>query len=164
MIKCLIKGGFSFGRKLYPESVRKFCLRQQYYSPAAYISLRQFFNNNLPTRRTLQMWYGSLDVSPGICKSALSILYERAKQYKEENGHQLCITVINDEMSIRKQICWNAESRSFIGFSTITNASERHNDQNPPKLEVAKDALVFMQRWKCLGHRCPATGLCYKLA
>lgn len=141
---CLIKGGFSFGHKLYPENVRKFCLRQQYYSSAAYFSLREFFNNNLPSRRTLQMWYGSLDVSPGICESALSILHERAKLYQEENGHQLCLTVIDDEMSIRKEICWNTESRSFMGFCTITNASEQCIDQNTPKLKVAKDALVFM--------------------
>lgn len=144
MIVCLIKGGFKTGSKLYPESVRKFSLRQQYYSSAAYFSLREFFNNNLPSRRTLQMWYSNLNVSPGICESALSILSEKAKLYQEENDHQLCLAVINDEMSIRKEICWNAESRTFMGFCTITNASEQFTDQNPSQLKVAKDALVFM--------------------
>lgn len=141
MIKCLVEGGYNVGGKLYPESVRKFSLRQQYYSSAAYFSLRQFFNNNLPSKRTLQMWYGSLHVSPGICKSALNILREKAELYSKENGHQICLTLMDDEMSIRKEICWNTEERSFTGFSTITNASRQGNDE---QLKVAKDALVFM--------------------
>lgn len=138
---CLIEGGFSTGRKLYPESVRKFSLRQQYYSSAAYHSLREFFNNNLPSRRTLQMWYGSLNVAPGICKSALNILREKSEQYQKEHGHQICISVMDDEMAVKKQICYSTEDKTFIGFSTITNASAQGIDQ---PLKVAKDALVFM--------------------
>lgn len=141
MVLCLVNGGFSSGGKLYPESVRRFSLRQQYYSSAAYHSLRQFFSNNLPSKRTLQLWYGSLQVSPGICDSALSILRERAESYMKENGHQLNLALMHDEMSIRKEICWDSGKRSFIGFSTITNSSG-HGTNEP--LKVAKDALVYM--------------------
>lgn len=140
----MVKNEFRFGGRQYPEGIRKFSLMLHYYGAAGYNSLRTFFNGNLPGKRTLQMWYGHLNVSPGICECALSILRERAESYQKEKGHQLIVSVIWDEMSIRKEICWNAESQSFIGFSTITNASEQGDDQNPPKLKVAKEALVFM--------------------
>lgn len=139
----MVTGEFRNGGKLYPENVRKFCLRQQYYSTAAYNSLREFFNNNLPAKRTLQSWYGSLHVSPGICESALNILREKAELHLKEKGYPLHLSIIEDEMSIRKEICWNTESHGFVGFSTITNASEQ-DEENPPPLKAAKDALVFM--------------------
>lgn len=87
------------------------------------------------------MWYGSLNVSPGICNSALDILKERAESYQKQNCHPIYLTLMDDEISIRKQICWDTVSHSFIGFSTITNASEQGTDQ---ELKVSKDALVFM--------------------
>lgn len=139
----MVKGEYRAGGKLYPESVRKFCLRQQYYSTAAYNSLREFFNNNLPAKRTLQSWYGSLRVSPGICESALNILREKAELHQKENTYPLHLSIMSDEMSIRKEICWSTESHSFVGFSTITNASQQ-DEENPPPLKAAKDALVFM--------------------
>lgn len=42
---------------------------QQYYSTAAYRSLRLYFNKNLPDIRTLQMWYNTVDGSPGTHSS-----------------------------------------------------------------------------------------------
>lgn len=128
----------------YSENVRKFCMKQQYYSTAAYKSLRLFFNNNLPARRTLQMWYSVVDGSPGICKSALEILREKAESYLAENGHRLHLTLIWDEMSIRKHLCWSAEEQSFIGFSTVINSSENHSNEDSTQLKLAKDALVFL--------------------
>lgn len=49
-------------------------------------------------------------------------------------------------MAIRKQICWSNETQSFSGFSSITNSSKHSEDEGEdiPKLQVAKDALVFM--------------------
>lgn len=64
MVECLIHGIGNHNK--YLENVRKFSMRQQYYSTAAYKSLRLFFNNNLPAIRTLQLWYTSVDGSPGI--------------------------------------------------------------------------------------------------
>lgn len=125
--------------------MRQFCLKQQYYSLAAYKSLRSFFNNNLPAHRTLQLWYTSIDGSPGISESALDVLREKAASYLKLNCYPLHVCLMSDEMSIRKQICWSNELKSFIGFSTITNSSQQGNDeQNTSQLKVAKDALVFM--------------------
>lgn len=130
----------------YSENVRIFSLNQQYYSTAAYKALRIFFNKNLPAIRTLQMWYTSIDESPGICKSALEILHERADLYRSKNNHQLHVCLISDETSIRKHLCYCNETQSFLGFSTVINLSahtgnKKDKDSN---LKLAKDALVFL--------------------
>lgn len=146
MINCLINGQKQ-GKK-YPEKVRQFCLRQYYYSPAAYQSLRTYFNKNLPSKRTIKMWYSSVDGSPGINVAALNIIREKAEAYEAENHHKLHLTLISDEMSIKKQISWNIETQTFTGFSSITNSSQHPDDEDTdqeiPKLKVAKDALVFL--------------------
>lgn len=111
---------------------------------AAYNSLRLYFNNNLPARRTLQMWYSSVDGTPGISNSALDILREKAESYKIENHHQLHLTLIWDEMSIRKQLCWCTEKQSFIGYSTVNSSSRISADEDPSLPKLAKDALVFL--------------------
>lgn len=94
------------------------------------------------------MWYTSIDGSPGICTPALKILREKAEAYEAENHHKIHITLISDEKAIRKQICWSMETQSFTGFSTVTNSSQHpgdhDTDQDPPKLKLAKDALVFL--------------------
>lgn len=140
MINCLISG---FRGKQYPENIRRFCLRQCYHSPAAYQSLRLFFKKNLPSKRTLQMWYTSIDGEPGISSSALEIIREKAKSYQAEKNHALHVALISDEMAIKKQICYSTEKQSFVGFSSITNSSVHFGDQENV-LNIAKDALVFL--------------------
>lgn len=142
MVNCLVHGIPKY--QPYPESVRKFSIAQQFYSTAAYLGLRRFFSNNLPSRRTLQMWYGSVDGTPGVCESALEILREKAISYLEENGHRLHICMVWDEMAIKKELCWCAESQSFIGFSTVINSSGNGVNEDPTQKKLANEALVFM--------------------
>lgn len=142
MIECLIFGN-KYGK--YTENVRSFCLKRHFHSNAAYESLRLFFNKNIPSKRTLQIWYTSVDGSPGINLSSLDILKEKAILYKSENHHQLHVTLISDEMSIRKDISWSAEKQSFVGFVSVISSSGRNTeDDNQNKLDVAKNALVFL--------------------
>lgn len=70
VIDCLVNG---IKTQSYSENVRKFALKQQYYSTAAYKSLRLSFKKNLPAERTLQLWSTCVDGSPGISGSALNI-------------------------------------------------------------------------------------------
>lgn len=132
VVNCLVHGIKKY--EAYPESVRKFCMTQQYYSSAAYLALRRFFNNNLPATRTLQMWYGSVDGSPGVCESALEILREKAESYSENNGYRLHVTMMWDEVAIKKELCWCAETQSFIGFSTVINSSGNSVDEDPSQI------------------------------
>lgn len=89
------------------------------------------------------MWYTSIDGEPGMSSSALDIIRDKAVSYQTENNHALHVTLISDEMSIRKQICYSAERQSFVGFSTITNSSIHIKGQNTD-LNIAKNALVFL--------------------
>lgn len=133
--------------KKYPENIRKFALRQQFYSEAAYKSLRNFFNNNLPSRRTMQMWLTSIDGDPGISESALDILREKSESYQAKNGHQMCLAIISDEMSIRKSVHFDANKQEFSGFSTVVNSSNQFIDnQNEEDMQakLAKEALVLL--------------------
>lgn len=141
VIDCLVNGIVKMQK--YPESVRVFSLNQQYYSTAAYKSLRLFFNKNLPSMRTLQMWYTSIEGRPGISGSALEILREKAESYSANNNHKLHVCLISDEISIRKHLCYCNETQSFVGFSTVTNSSQ-HNDNAEDAVKLAKDALVFL--------------------
>lgn len=98
----------------------------------------------------MQMWYKSVDGTPGINTDALEIIRERAAEYKAKNNHQLHLALISDEMAVRKQICWNNFDRAFDGFVTITNSSKHPepggdevDEEVISRLKVAKDALVF---------------------
>lgn len=95
----------------------------------------------------MQMWYSSVDGAPGVSESALSVLREKSQSYLSENNHPLHVCLIWDEMSIRKQLTWSNESKSFIGFCTkqnkkiSTNNVETEDSQQP---NLAKEALVWM--------------------
>lgn len=128
----------------YPESIRQFCLRQQFYSTAAYEALRSFFNNNLPTKGTIRLWYSSVDSSPGINSSALDVIREKAISYRAEHHHQLHVAMISDEMSIRKHVSWNPGTEKFDGFTTATSHKSQNTNSETEQLSVAKDALVFL--------------------
>lgn len=134
MIK-LFTNGLKNRHDQYPEAVRQFCLRLQFHSSSAYRQLRKFFNNNLPTVRTLQMWLTCIDASPGITQKALDAISEKAALYKNK-GEQLYVCLITDDMSIRKQVLFDERYMSFVGFSE--NATKKD------KLPILKEASVFM--------------------
>lgn len=90
------------------------------------------------------MWYNSVDGAPGISKSALDILREKAQSYLTVNNHQLHLTLIWDEMSIKKHLCWCNETKSFVGFSTVINSTNNTENLDSSEPKLAKDALVFM--------------------
>lgn len=99
----------------------------------------------MPSVRTLQLWYSTIDGSPGISLSALDTIREKVKQYEQENKHKLHLTLISDEMSIRRQVSFSSHDKTFIGFSTENNPPEHCNNQGEESApKVAKDALVFM--------------------
>lgn len=147
MIECLVNGFNRSESFRYSENVRKFALRQVFYSNAAYQSLRHFFNKHLPSRRALQMWLTSVDGSPGISDSALAIIRERADLYQTEKQHQMCVSLISDEMSIKKHVSFDANKQLFSGFCTVSNSSTQYiNNQNESNVtaKLVKDALVLL--------------------
>lgn len=121
-------------------------MRQQYYSTAAYKSLRIFFNNHLPAIRTLQLWYTSIDGSPGICRSALEIICEKSESYLATNGHKLHLALMYDDVHIRKGLHYDNQKQAFVGFSTYTNTTKKKSNETETESDakLAKEALVYM--------------------
>lgn len=124
-------------RQKYSPELRAFCLRMQFYSTAGYNELRKFFGNRLPTVATIHRWLRCVDASPGITQSSLDEIAEKAREYRN-NGKKLHLCMMSDEMSMRKQILWNPDTKKFHGFST-----EENSNSKKPRT-VSKDALVFM--------------------
>lgn len=119
-------------------------MRQQYYSTAGYLSLREFFNKNLPTKRALQLWYTSVDGSPGICEGAIDIIREKAENYFAEKKHPIHLTLIWDGIHIRKGLVFSQEKKTFLGFSTYTNTSNRNANEKSEFPKIATEALAFL--------------------
>lgn len=139
IVHCLCNGRKP--KEVYPEYVRSFCMAIHFYSPRTYDYIRAKFNNHLPHESTLRAWYSNsnIDAEPGINKTSLDMLREKADSMKE-NGKQLVCDIIFDEVSIRKHIQWNPKTRSFLGY--VTYGFE--GNPNVEDLPVATQAIVFM--------------------
>lgn len=138
IIDCLCNG-LQNRKDSYPESVRSFCLSAHYLSPRAYNFFREKFNNNLPHESTIKAWYrnSNIDVTPGIIKNAMDVLKTKADRMKE-NGMNLVVSLMFDEVSIRKHVQWCPAARKFLGHVTY---GHDENDENVP---IANQAIVFM--------------------
>lgn len=125
------------GRK-YSEKVRQFCMGIDYCSPAAYRYIRRVFYNHLPRPSTIHCWYKSIDGEPGITTESLTILKLKAQE-KANVGKKLLITLMCDEVAIRKSVEWNESELKFSGFVSCENRKKKKDH-----LDISKDALVFM--------------------
>lgn len=136
-----------FGRpdKQYSSTIRDFSLALRFHSTAAYKFVRSKFNNNLPAVRTIQKWCESVDGSPGISMDALESIRERAESYASNNeGKEMPVCFISDEMSLRKDACWQEHTKEFTGFAEYVNISKEHTMEKDNKLPFANNALVFL--------------------
>lgn len=129
-----------FGRstKHYPPSIRLFCLTLHFYSPRAYEYLRQKFNLNVPSIRTLRYWYSSINGSPGFTNEAFDALRQRCEIMKAEHKN-LLVAVMYDEMSIRKHSQYDASTKEYLGHISIGKSSE--DEYSTP---LCKEAFVVM--------------------
>lgn len=89
----------------------------------------------------MQLWYRSVDGSPGINISSLDTLREKAEIYAEKVGHPLHVTVISDEMFIRKDAVWNIECQTIMYSMSST---QNDPSQTPLQAKLANEALVFI--------------------
>lgn len=124
----------------YSENIRQFSIALSFYSPSAYKYVRSVFQNHLPELHTIQTWLNSINGSPGITSEALTTLVAKAKEH-ESRGKPLLISMMSDEMYIRKNVGWNATNKEFTGFVTC---HDNVNNEKDKELPVAKQALVFM--------------------
>lgn len=111
-----------------------------FYSPNAYRYVRSVFENNIPAPVTMRAWYRSVDGSPGVTEESISILEQKTKQYKE-NGKELFISLLTDEVAIKKSVQYDKNQRKFTGFVSVENNKDAENNE---PLSVAKNSLVLM--------------------
>lgn len=124
-------------RVKYPPEVREFCLGLQYRSSSAYEFVRKTFENNLPSLSTLRAWYSASDMNaePGIHKKCIDILAQKAAQFNEQ-GKKLIVTLMFDEMHIRKHLQYCHSSKQILGLVSYGN------DSLEP--EMANQVIVFL--------------------
>lgn len=154
IIECLIHGISS--QEKYSEAVRQFCLTLHYHSPRAYVFIREYFNKHLPHPSTIRAWYANSDLhtEPSVINAnCLNILRKKVAE-KEANDEKLVISLMFDEMHIRKHVQWSNKHRKLIGYANVKQNEYENEDQQPfdedvsnttrKKPEVANQALVFI--------------------
>lgn len=135
--------GLSCKKNGYSSGVRKFCLRMQFHSNSAYKELRKFLSNHIPTVRTIQKWLRVVDTSEGITRIALETIAGKADSYREE-GKQLFLTLISDEMSIMRHVMYDEHKACIDGFPSKVNSTNNGRRNYDEQVPAAKDVLVFM--------------------
>ncbi|CAG4923136.1 unnamed protein product [Colias eurytheme] len=120
--------------KQYSEEIRKFALTLHFYSPKAYDYIRTTYESCLPHPRTLSKWYQNVNAAPGLCQEAFCTLEAKVKATKEP---VICALVI-DEMSIRKSLIWDPQSKQYHGRVNIGS------DVDSDSTEVASQSFVFL--------------------
>ncbi|KYN04635.1 THAP domain-containing protein 9 [Cyphomyrmex costatus] len=84
----------------YSPELRKFALTLHYFSPRAYLYVRETFNSCLPHPKTLYKWYRSVDGEPGFNKEAFAFIKERVSK----TNCLLFGALMMDEMAIRQKL------------------------------------------------------------
>lgn len=140
IVKQLQKRKLQKKNKYSPE-LRKFAITLSFFSPKGYDYVRSQFDTCLPNRSTISKWFKNVDAEPGFTQESLNCL----RKFVSESKHQIVLSLVVDEISLRKQIEWNG--KKMIGY--VNCGIDLDNDCN----EIAKEAFVLMVvcvngRWK----------------
>ena len=100
------------------------------------MNLRQKLNLALPHQAHIRKWYSKIPAAPGFTQPAFVAIKAKVDAVRETGNKVVCVLML-DEMSIRKQVSWDA--KHFTGYVDLGNGVE--DDYSAP---VAKDALVLM--------------------
>lgn len=135
IIDCLING-IKPGEKYLPN-VRAFCISLHGTSPKAYNFVRNKFGKNIPHPETIREWYrrSNLDATSGISQLSMDALGRMARKLKDE-GRQLIVGLIMDEMAIQRNMTWCKNINRFIG---VVDCGTLDAEQD---FTLAKNALV----------------------
>lgn len=122
----------------YSPYVKLFCFTLHYYSPKAFEYIRNFFNLNLPSIRTIRNWYSTIDATAGFTEASFNALQQKADEFKSK-GKRLVVSLIHDDVSIRQHSQWSCAEKKFLGH--INAGTTGSYDGHTP---LAKDAFVLM--------------------
>ena len=122
---------------LYPPELRIFASTLQFYSTKAYEYVRKTFSKALPHISTVRKWFSNLDGSPGFSEQAFNLLKQKVEKSKSANKPVL-VSVMLDDMSLRKQIQYDQKQSSLNGFEDLGPA------QSSVDVKPATNVLIFM--------------------
>lgn len=137
--------------KAYSEEVNSFAMTLNFYSGAAYKYVRGKFAKHLPAPSTIRKWYQCVDGSPGILKEAIECIKAQVKEAEKKNK-KIFVSLMFDEMAIRKQVQWSDSTKSFSGLIDLGNKLIDKKSREP-----ATNALVYLVNqvngyWKFQSH------------
>lgn len=124
--------------KKYSPRIRTFALTLHFYSPRGYRYVRSVFQNNLPSVSTIRKWYTAINGKPGFSSEAFTALRCKANEANQE-GEEILVALIYDEVSIRKQEDYDQHTDTKTGFVTYGTDVDESGSQ-----KYAKEALVFL--------------------
>ena len=120
------------GVKYSPE-IKSFALTLQFYSAKAYEFVRRTFNYALPHQAQIRRWYSKIPAEAGFTEPSFLAI----KRKVESSNEKVVLSLMLDEMSIRKHIAW--DGTKFRGYVDLGCGNESDDSSS-----VAKEVLVFM--------------------
>ena len=133
MQRLLCKKQQKAGKQQYSQEIRSFAMTLHFYSAKAYDYVRETFDLCLPAPSTMRTWFAGVNGDPGFSQHAMQSLKDKTR-----NGEQVLVSLMLDEMAIRKKIEWDAKGQKMVGFVDLGTGVD---DDSAP---VATEALVFM--------------------
>lgn len=120
----------------YGKWIREFVLTLNFYSPRAYVYLREKFKSTLPHQSTLKKWYANSDANgePGISLAGVNCLVNLVNEMKRSDEKFYC-SLVFDEMYIRRHVQYADNQKQFLGSTTYGNDGD---------FSVANNVIVFM--------------------
>ena len=114
----------------YSDEIKEFAISLRFYSPKAYKFVRQHLS--LPHPATLRAWSSNIECEPGFLKLPQQQIADLVNDNQDD-----CIIIL-DEMSIKKQTCWDPKHDKFVGNVDYGCIKGEEIDN------IAKNALVIM--------------------
>ena len=89
------------------RKIKQFAISLHFYSPKAYQFVRKSLH--LPNPANIRSWAMSIDCEPGFLQQVIDHLQLNMKDDKKD-----CVLLV-DEMSIKKEVLWDAKLKKFTG-------------------------------------------------
>lgn len=129
-------------REKYPPSVRAFCMSLNYLSPKAYTYFREKFGKNVPHPETMREWYrrSNLNGESGISLQSFDNIEQKANKMRQ-NGQELVVSLLMDEMAIKQNMSWSRAKEDFIG---LIDESVDEDVNSEEEFKLASNVIIFM--------------------
>ena len=114
----------------YSEQIKQFAISLHFYSAKAYNFVRKSLH--FPHPSTIRSWASSIECEPGFLSNVIEHL-----QNTLEDDNKDCIILV-DEMSIKKEVLWDAKKQKFAGNTDYGPILAEDQDT------IAHNALVVM--------------------